>query len=833
MRRSSLQFIVIALCFSGDATPALEAQGEVQSIYTVVLAEAPPVIDGNLDDAIWQKTRFQEMYEYVSLAEQAKTRSKAESTFAFTADSSHLYVAYRCHEPVPGRLKKSKDKGELRGNVELFLNYDQSKNRFIRLRLSANGELRESVCHQFGLNEVIKFSIKGLTYGIKIYDDHWTVELALPFSGLGVKPGQGGPWGINACRVRENNWELYSWGLHKEKPKFKVARSFTPMKIIRASGVHPGIFSLFRDVAGIPAPVYTAEESAQVETLRLRWKLDQKPEDFLDIVPAPTLPLESLMFYTDDAGQKQPITTAAHRKLKRMQILEGMQKALGTLPARPKRNSLKDFDLRVTNTKVRGTYTRKTIHFFVAEGEEVHAFLYEPLDMKPGEKRPAVIGLQPTGGNGKYAFEIWPKGMFPTELAMMGYVVIVPDFPSFGESADYDFAADRYASGPLKGIYNHMSCIDLLQALPNVDPDRIGAIGHSLGGQNTVYLAAFDERVKIAVSSCGWTTFRAKAAMEEKRMATEYYMPRLKSIYKLDLTKFPFEYTESIAAIAPRIFFSNSPKSDGVHPSWGPRDAAPVIREYFAACGAEKAFKFHMPADGHDFLWPMRQLAYRTMHDTFNYHPHGDLGLLAERQGKEAVPQLLKALNDPLQKNRWVAAHHLGLLGNTNGLARMQKDLKALAPQHGSMPSTDAAGHDRLKQALEVALVLAKLGDASGFELASNMALKGPKHFHRWRASEVLTTIANGDGALLKAQGKDPIAVLKTMAAEEKDYGVFFVLVGHIHKILRDRSVMIEIIKIAKDNKDHTDKWPGHKYTMAERFYRQVIEDKDKPYDFK
>ena len=103
-----------------------------------------------------------------------------------------------------------------------------------------------------------------------------------------------------------------------------------------------------------------------------------------------------------------------------------------------------------------------------------------------------------------------------------------------------------------------MSCVDLLQLLPTVDPDRIGAIGHSLGGVNTVFLAAFDDRVKVGVSSCGWTTFRAKTTLQEKYLATEYFIPRLKKVYKLDLRKFPFEYTETIAAIAPRVFFSYS-----------------------------------------------------------------------------------------------------------------------------------------------------------------------------------------------------------------------------------------------------------------------------------
>ena len=42
----------------------------------------------------------------------------------------------------------------------------------------------------------------------------------------------------------------------------------------------------------------------------------------------------------------------------------------------------------------------------------------------------------------------------------------------------------------MKGIWNHMRAVDLLQSLDEVDNDRIGCIGHSLGGHNTLYVGA-------------------------------------------------------------------------------------------------------------------------------------------------------------------------------------------------------------------------------------------------------------------------------------------------------------------------------------------------------
>jgi len=48
-----------------------------------------------------------------------------------------------------------------------------------------------------------------------------------------------------------------------------------------------------------------------------------------------------------------------------------------------------------------------------------------------------------------------------------------------------------------------MRAVDVLAALPDVDASRLGAVGHSLGAKEVLYLAAFDERIAAAVSSEG------------------------------------------------------------------------------------------------------------------------------------------------------------------------------------------------------------------------------------------------------------------------------------------------------------------------------------------
>ncbi|MCX8230102.1 MAG: alpha/beta fold hydrolase, partial [Planctomycetota bacterium] len=255
------------------------------------------------------------------------------------------------------------------------------------------------------------------------------------------------------------------------------------------------------------------------------------------------LPKELLVYYDED-DRLRPISTPKHFEIKRQQIIDGMLLGMGKLPERPKRGSIKDFNIRVlNNTQQRGRYVKKTITFEAAEGEMIHAFLYEPLDKQAGKKRPGIVGMHPTGNAGKGSFESWPLCNFPIELAMMGYVVIVPDYPGFGDARPYDFDTDRYDSGTIKGVFNHMTCVDLLRAHPDVDPNKIGTIGHSLGGHNAMFLAAFDDRVKIAVSSCGWTPFEYYETKKGrlKTWALPRYMPPLETVYQSDHKKFPFD----------------------------------------------------------------------------------------------------------------------------------------------------------------------------------------------------------------------------------------------------------------------------------------------------
>ena len=72
----------------------------------------------------------------------------------------------------------------------------------------------------------------------------------------------------------------------------------------------------------------------------------------------------------------------------------------------------------------------------------------------------------------------------------------------------------------------------------------------------------FDQRVKIVVSSCGWTPFHDYYNGKLQGWAQDRYMPRIRDVYRLDPDRMPFDFYELVAAWRRRTFYSNSPLGD-------------------------------------------------------------------------------------------------------------------------------------------------------------------------------------------------------------------------------------------------------------------------------
>ena len=338
----------------------------------------------------------------------------------------------------------------------------------------------------------------------------------------------------------------------------------------------------------------------------------------------------------DDSGALKPVRSADDWQRRRQQILAGMQEAMGPLPAR----SELPFAVQVSEEKMIGAVRRITLTIAVEGSDRLPFDLYIPaalaekitpsalaadLATLPATSRiPAILALHPTGEAGKriVAGEAGKPGrQYAVELAQRGYVVAAPDYPSFGDLKDYDFAADSYVSGTMKAIVNHRRCTDFLAALPFVDHERLGVIGHSLGGHNAIFQAVFDERLKAVVSSCGWCPFGDYYGGNITGWTSDRYMPLLKTKYNLDVAQVPFDFYELVAALAPRAFVSVSPVADGNFDIQGVRKAIPVASTIYSLLNARENLVLLTPDCGHDFPADIRLQVYGILDRTLQHKP--------------------------------------------------------------------------------------------------------------------------------------------------------------------------------------------------------------------
>src|SRR5207247_5230687 len=108
-------------------------------------------------------------------------------------------------------------------------------------------------------------------------------------------------------------------------------------------------------------------------------------------------------------------------------------------------------------------------------------------------------------------------------------------------------------------MLDSLRAVDLYVSLNEVDAERIGCIGDSLGGHNTMFTAAFEPRIKVLVSNCGFTRFHKYYEGKLKGWTSARYMPKIASAYQNDPDRVPFDFPEIAAAFAPRPFLASAP----------------------------------------------------------------------------------------------------------------------------------------------------------------------------------------------------------------------------------------------------------------------------------
>ncbi|HTN38179.1 MAG TPA: acetylxylan esterase [Arachidicoccus sp.] len=175
-------------------------------------------------------------------------------------------------------------------------------------------------------------------------------------------------------------------------------------------------------------------------------------------------------------------------------------------------------DIKETGRIKADGYQIHKIYFQTRPGVYATADLYVPERKGPLHKYPAVINMHGHWPDGKAGEMVQSCAI---QLALNGFVCLNIDAWGAGERTTQQNVAEYHGSNlgaflmnigeSLLGMQltDNMRGVDLLCSLPYVDSANIGATGASGGGNQTMWLAALDPRIKACMPVVSVGTFQS------------------------------------------------------------------------------------------------------------------------------------------------------------------------------------------------------------------------------------------------------------------------------------------------------------------------------------
>ena len=276
-----------------------------------------------------------------------------------------------------------------------------------------------------------------------------------------------------------------------------------------------------------------------------------------------------------------------------------------------------DLEPEVLETYEFPTYFRETVQFKSRPHMGIFGYVLSPKPLNGSAPNPGILCL---AGHGRGVDDIVgieedgtmrsEYGGYQNDFALQcvahGYSVLAIEQFGFGHRRDP--AARERGGGnsscqPSSGaalllgqtmvgwrVYDAMRAFDYLETRPEIDINRLGVMGISGGGTTTFFTAAIDRRVKAAVVSGYFNTFRDSILSLSHCM--DNYIPNV------------LQYAEmyDIAGlIAPRALFVESGTEDTIFPIEATRFAVNEASAIFKCFDADDKLGFEVFEAGHSF----------------------------------------------------------------------------------------------------------------------------------------------------------------------------------------------------------------------------------------
>jgi dienelactone hydrolase len=325
---------------------------------------------------------------------------------------------------------------------------------------------------------------------------------------------------------------------------------------------------------------------------------------------------------------------SAHREAYRQQLLE----MLGLSPL-PERTDLKPV---VTGSIDHDTFRVENVHFQSRPGLYVTGNLYLPKGLqKPAPAilyvcgHAAIVTNKVSYGN-KTAYQhhgIW--------FAQNGYVCLVIDSLQLGEIQGLHHGTSReglwwwnsrgYTPAGVEA-WNCVRALDYLQTRPEVDPSRFGVTGRSGGGAYSWWLAAIDDRVKVAAPVAGITDL-------QNHVVDGCVEGHCDCMFMVNTYR--WDYAQVAALVAPRaLLIANSDKDD-IFPLDGVVRLHAKVRRIYERLQANNKLGLLLTEGPHKDTQDLQLPVFRW----FNRHLKGEDPVIEMATTRLFTPQQLKVFD--------------------------------------------------------------------------------------------------------------------------------------------------------------------------------------------
>jgi hypothetical protein len=251
-------------------TLSLAAQAPVRQLNVSKIDQAPPKIDGLIDDACWTAVEpVSGFFQYDPI----NGAPASEETFVWAAfDQDYLYFAFLMKDSEPDKIWAEltpRNEWDMNDSIEIILDAYNDKRTSITFAVNPRGVQKNSIETIWKSEAVVR-------------PDGWSAEMAIPFKSLRFSSKKLEIWGVNVERYIHRLQETDYWtDVDRDLPRLQQSGELCGL-----TGLRPGYNLEFFPYAGVRTSTQEDETDTKAAAgLDIKWGI--QPNLYLDVTASP------------------------------------------------------------------------------------------------------------------------------------------------------------------------------------------------------------------------------------------------------------------------------------------------------------------------------------------------------------------------------------------------------------------------------------------------------------------------------------------------------------------------------------------------------------------